>query len=175
LSASVGLLAGLLVYVAVGFALARRAGAGPGLTGAAVVAWPLLLADLRGGAGLGPYDRRVAAGLQELRAALAEPAASGLVSPEEVEAVARALALADARVGLADRLLADPHVRESTEGARLQQARDKAAAEVEAVLKSLVQLRVQLGLVALAGETSPVRARLAELAARVKALDEVGA
>lgn len=170
-----GLLVALALYLAVGFALARRAGAGPGLTGAAVVAWPLLLSDLRGGAGQGPYSARIAAGLQELRAALAEPAAGDLVGADEVEAVARALAHADARVGLVDRLLADPHVRESPDGPRLAQARNKAAAELEAVLKSLVQLRVQLGLVALAGETSPVRARLAELAARVKALEEVGA
>ena len=56
---------------------------------------------------------------------------------------------------------------------RLQAARDKAAAEVEAVLKGLVQLRVQLGLVALAGETGPVRDRLMELSARLTALEEV--
>ena len=41
------------------------------------------------------------------------------------------------------------------------------------MLKQLVTVRVQLGLVALAGDTSSVRAHLVELAARARALEEV--
>ena len=88
--------------------------------------------------------------------------------------VAGALHAADARVGTVDRMLTDPAIRQAEQGARLVSARQAAAAEVEAVLKGLVQLRVQLGLVALVGETAPVQDRLRELSARLGAIDEVG-
>jgi hypothetical protein len=57
--------------------------------------------------------------------------------------------------------------------AGLRRAREHAHRELEAVLAGLLQLRVQLGLFTLAGESEPVRERLAELEARVAALAEL--
>jgi hypothetical protein len=71
-----------------------------------------------------------------------------------------------------DRLLSDPAV--SANGDALRRARERAAGEVEASLQELVQLRVQLGLMALAGDAAPVRARMGALSARVRTLEELG-
>lgn len=164
----------LLVGAGIGGNLLRR-GLPRGAAASALVAWPLLLGSADGrAAGRGPYAARIHRGLADLQGALTEPAVSGLVEAEELQSVLRALLAADARVAVVDGLLADPAIREATDGPRLAAARERAGAEIEAVLKGLVQLRVQLGLVALAGETAPVRSRLAELGARVKALDELG-
>jgi len=72
-------------------------------------------------------------------------------------------------VEVADRILGD-----GGEGLdALQAARGRAAAEIEEVLAGVGLLRVQVGLLTLAGDTTPVRARLVELQARVAALEEV--
>lgn len=177
MSASLLILGIALVYVAIGAVVALgflRAGA-PGAAAGAVFAWPLLLGGAGGepAGGQGPYAREIQRGLRALRAALEEPEAQGLVPAAHVDAIEAALRGADARVRRVDRLLQDADVQASPDGARLRRARGRAAAELEAVLKGLVQLRVQLGLVALAGETAPVREQLDTLAARLHALDEL--
>lgn len=167
----------VVLYVATGVVHAWRyhQGGQGGAAVAALLTWPLLVgsADSRPPA-QGPYAAEIRRGRTELRAALAEPSLRELVSESEVQAIERALAAADTRVGTVDRLLVDPRVEQTEEGRRLRQARQLAAAEIEAVLAGLVSLRVQLGLVALLGDTRPVRDRLAELSARLGALDEVG-
>lgn len=177
MTTSIAVLLAAVAYFAVGlFMAARFHREGHTATAAAAVfTWPLLLeagAEVRSQR-TGPFSGSIRSGVADLRGALHEPGVEGLFEDTDVQRIEQALFTADARVGTVDRLLSDPAVRETTEGARLQAARDKAAAEVEAVLKGLVQLRVQLGLVALAGETGPVRDRLMELSARLTALEEV--
>lgn len=163
----------VLIGVGIGLGFVRQGARGAGA--AAVLAWPLMLGDLGApGAGVGgPYAREIRRGLRALHEALAEPDAEGLVPASHLEAIEGALCDADARVARVDRLLQDADVQASPDGERLRSARARAAAEIEAVLKGLVQLRVQLGLVALAGETAPVREQLDALTARLAALDEL--
>ena len=176
ISAIVVVLAAVL-YLAIGLYVAhgfQRDGQ-PAAAAAAVFTWPQLLET--GAAGprlrMGPAAGAIRKGVSDLRGALDEPGVEGLFAESDVERIELALMAADARVGTVDRLLADPTVLETAEGQRLQAAREQAATEVQTVLKNLVQLRVQLGLVALAGETGPVRDRLMELSARLTALEEV--
>ncbi len=75
-----------------------------------------------------------------------------------------------ALIGL--RLLEDGAVAADPASARLHKALAHSAQEVEEVLSKLVTVRVQLGLVALAGDTAPVRCHLGELASRARALEE---
>jgi len=177
MSATFFVLAAALAYFAVGLFMALRfhREGRTAAAAAAVFTWPLLLESDPETAGgrTGPFAVAIRKGVADLRSALDEPGVEGLFDDADVQRIQAALCAADARVGTVDRLLSDPAVRETSEGTRLQAARDKAAAEVEAVLKGLVQLRVQLGLVALAGETGPVRDRLMELSARLTALEEV--
>lgn len=169
----------VLVYGLIGmvacFALHRRGQ--PAATAAtALVAWPWLIGLAGSGQGDagGPFARRIDGALAALAQALAEPAVAGLADPAEVDAIRVSLATADRRVAMVDRLLADPTLGTGPEGARLRAARDRAAAEIEAVLQAMTQFRVHLGLVALAGDTLPMRARMSELTARVHALEELG-
>lgn len=183
MTATVVVIAAVIVYLLIGLASAlrfRRDGH-TATAAAALFTWPLLLdggpptesdGDLRQRAG--PYTPQIRKHLDDLGSALKEPGVEGLVSESDLAAISRALHAADARVGTVDRMLADPAIRQAEQGARLESARDAAAAEVEAVLKGLVQLRVQLGLVALVGETAPVQDRLRELSARLGAIDELG-
>lgn len=163
----------VLIGLGVGLGFLRQGARGAGA--AAVLAWPLMLGDLGGPgpAAAGPYARQIRRGLRSLQEALSEPDAEGLVPASHLTAIEGALCDADARVARVDRLLQDADVQASPDGERLRSARARAAAEIEAVLKGLVQLRVQLGLVALAGETAPVREQLDALAARLATLDEL--
>ncbi len=166
------------IYLALGVAMAMRFSlrGDVGAAVSAVFAWPLMLSDLSSGAsppGTGPYARDIRRGLGALREALREPEVENLVPESDLCAIEGALTSADGRVSRVDRLLQDPDVQASEDGQRLRAARARAAAEIEAVLKGLVQLRVQLGLVALAGETAPVREQLGSLVARLRALDEL--
>lgn len=178
MSASLAVVLAAIAYLAVGLTMAVRLhrDGRTATAAAAVFTWPLLLEaspePVRRRAG--PSAGAIHQGLADLRRALDEPGVDGLFDESDVARIEAALYAADARVGTVDRLLADAAVRETSEGERLQAARDRAAAEVEAVLRGLIQLRVQLGLVALAGETGPVRDRLQELSARLTALEEVG-
>ena len=163
----------LALYVVVGAAtgvgLARKGQ--PWATAlSAVVAWPLLV-GLQGPAG-GPHALRIHAAFSALEQALRDPAAQGLISAMEIEELRRSLLHVDQRIGLVDRLLADPAV--AANGEPLRRARERAMGELDASLHEIVQLRVQLGLVALAGDTAPVRARMGALSARVRALEELG-
>ncbi len=166
-----------LLYLAIGLYLAHglRRDGHAGAAAAAVFTWPLFMetADGRHQLRAGPAAGAIRKGVSDLRRALDEPGVEGLFAESDVQRIEQALVAADARVGTVDRLLADPAVRETAEGERLQVARDRAETEVQAVLKNLIQLRIQLGLVALAGETGPVRDRLMELSARLTALEEV--
>jgi hypothetical protein len=55
----------------------------------------------------------------------------------------------------------------------LRQARARSAGEIEAVLAGVLQLRLQIGLLALAGDDRAARQRLAELRDRARALEEL--
>jgi hypothetical protein len=122
-----------------------------------------VLLPLLANAGGGPYAGRIAAAFAALAGADLDPVALARVRD--------ALLRADARVALVDRMLAE--LGPDPEAARLVEARARAADEIEAVLRGVAQLRVQLGLVALAGDTAPARRAMAELAARVGALEEL--
>ena len=165
----------LLIGGGVATALVRR-GEPASTALAAVAAWPVLLPMLSGAAPVvtvGPFAARIEACFGALRAALADPVAAGVVTAEELVALEAALRRADARIATVDRLLGEEALRGDPLAAQLERARDFAADEVEAVLRGVVQLRVQVGLVALAGDTVPVRGRMRELAARVRAIEEL--
>lgn len=139
----------------------------------AVVAWPAMVGALGGSVGSGPYDAQIRAAFAALRGALADPVAAGLAEVAALDPIEASLRVADRRIAAVDRLLADPAVAQDEGAVRLRAARSRAGAEVEAVLKQLVTVRVQLGLVALAGDTESVRGHLLALAARARALEEV--
>jgi hypothetical protein len=166
----------LLVGTGVGLALTRRGQpASAALT--AVAAWPVLLPVLFDGAPpvrpAGPFADRIAACFASLRNALADPAAHGVVTPEELVSLQEALNRADGRIGMVDRMLGEEALRGDPLADQLVRARGFAADEIEGVLRGVVQLRVQVGLVALAGDTLPVKDRMRELRARVHAIEEI--
>lgn len=90
----------------------------------------------------------------------------------------RSLRAADARLGLVDKILAEAAEDRAGVGAdaslhTLADRRARAVAGIEAVLDELVRMRVQIGIVALSGDTHSVRRSLVSLTARVRALDEI--
>lgn len=144
----------------------------PDLTAAlgALVAWPVYLPLLAGPTLVaGPYSARIVAVFRALETTLADPAAGEVPWDADLTGLRAALQRTDERLALVDRLLAE------TPSDALRRARERASAEIEAVLEEVVQLRVQIGLAALAGDAASVRDRLAELLLRAKALDEVTA
>ncbi|MCA9712143.1 MAG: hypothetical protein KDK70_40275, partial [Myxococcales bacterium] len=180
-------LAVALLYGAIGIAIAvslARRGAPPATALGALACWPLLLpllsrpATPRGG---GPFCARIEEGLQALRRTMADPAAEDVAPPADLDGLVLDLHRADERLAMVDRLLhdvttrpnADPAVHEGLQ--TLRRARASAAAEVEAVLDGMVQLRLQIGLRSLAGNSVPVRERLRDLRARLAAVDEIAA
>jgi hypothetical protein len=177
---------GLLVfaaYVAVGIVIAlllarRRSPAATALT--ALVCWPLMIPLLRRTVvlpGEGPFADRIAQSLAELRDTLADPAADDVEPPADLEGLVADLHRSDRRLAMVDRLLAHVPAQPEAGVARsvfaLRRARTAAAAELEAVLEGIVQLRLQIGLRSLAGNSVPVRERLADLRARLAAVDEL--
>lgn len=132
---------------------------------AALVVWPFLLQSTTPG----PYTERIIGNFQALEAALQEPGAPVVLAPAAVAALKDSLLKADARLGRVDRMLGDL----GAAGEPLRQARARAAGEIEAVLDALLQVRVQLGLWALSGDTLPIQARIGELTDRVRALEEL--
>jgi hypothetical protein len=192
----------MLGYLGVGAAMAwhfGRRGHGLGTSTAALACWPLLIGlvgrappthelDLCSPIEPGPNRVRIDACVAALRQGLHEELGDALVGAPLIDAaqldkLAKSLHRVDYRIARIDRLLIETR---STHGprattdptleaaiARLCQARDHAARELEAVLAGLVSLRIQLGLFALAGESEPVRERLVELEARVAALAEL--
>lgn len=180
MSASTPILVALAVYLVAGVGVGlrlHREGHPPATAVSAFVAWPLLvgLAATDIGAPAGPYADRIRVTLDQLAESLRQPGAAAVASPEELAGLRRSLLAIDGRIGMVDRILAEPAVRGSTDPfvGRLADARTRAAAEVEAVLQGAVQLRVQAGLLALLGDTAPVRDRMRELGARVKAIEEI--
>jgi hypothetical protein len=190
----------MLGYLGVGAAMAwhfGRRGHGLGTSTAALACWPLLVGlvgrapprrdlDLGTGYEPGPNRARIYVCVAGLRQGLLDDLGDAVVGTPLLESaqldkLALSLHRADHRLARIDRLLheiqaqrqaaIDPSLEAAI--ARLCHARDHAARELEAVLAGLVSLRVQLGLFALAGESEPVRERLAELEARVAALAEL--
>lgn len=179
----------LLGYVAVGGAVAvglRRQGAGLDTCGAAVVAWPFLVHLLGGETAVpddpsGPLGGAIARAFAKVEEVLDRSDADGLHWTGELGALRRSLEEADRRLTVVDRILADAAEEPSAGGAlaeslgALRATRGRAAAEIEAVLDELARLRVQIGIVALSGDSMPVREGLRGLTARVRALDELAA
>lgn len=169
------LAAWLVIGGATALALTRR-GQPPATALTALVAWPVLVPLLTDGAvprSTGPFVTRIDTCFTSLRAALADPSAAGVIGAEDLATLESALRRADARIGMVDRLLQEDAVSDDPVATQLHRARGFAAEEIEAVLRGVVQLRVQVGLVALAGDTLPVRERMNELGARVRAIEEM--
>lgn len=193
-------LALVLGYLGAGAAasvrLARR-GHALGLVASAVIGWPLLAGVLFGPTIVrtrkpiaGPFAARIGHGLASLHASLAEARSESpieLASPHQLASLELALRQADERVASVDRLITELESGQDAAPTRefertrqaslasLRGAREHAADELEQVLTMLLQVRVQIGLNALAGPAmvAPVRERLAELEARVAALAEL--
>jgi hypothetical protein len=175
-------------YVAVGAAIAivlSRRGHPSGVALGAFACWPLfvpLLAQRGATPSPGPLHARIASTLLDLRDAMAEPGAAGLALPDDLAGLVDDLYRADERLALVDRLLASvelgagraaPGVVQGTD--ELRRARAATAAQIEAVLDGVVQLRLQIGLRALAGNSVPVQERLRDLRGRLAAIDEIAA
>jgi hypothetical protein len=181
-----GLAFGLLgAYTLVGAAVAwhaRRHAMGWATAVGALVCWPLLLPAFgkRPPSSPGPLGPRIADSVQALRTTLDDPAAAPMDGPDDLDGLIGALYRADERLALVDRLLESVTPDRGPTGgalaqslAELRRARAAATAEVEAVLEGLAQLRIQIGLRSLAGNSVPVRERLRDLRARLAAVDEL--
>jgi hypothetical protein len=170
-------------YVAIGIAVAlvlarRRVASTTALM--ALACWPLLVPLLRRPAtvqGDGPFATRIEQSLAELRDTLSDPAADDVDPPADLEGLVADLHRTDRRLAMVDRLLADMPSNTDAELTRsieaLRRARTSAAGELESVLEGIVQLRLQIGLRSLAGNSVPVRERLRDLRARLAAVDEL--
>ena len=176
-----------LCYVALGIAsalLLGRRGHPPAVALSAIACWPLfvpLIARDPEPRGAGPLHARIVGVVTALREAMRDPCAAGLHLPEDLDLLVEQLHRADERLQMVDRLLAStapdagraPGVAQGI--AQLQHARAATAAEIEAVLDGVVQLRLQIGLRSLAGNSVPVQERLRDLRSRLAAIDELAA
>ncbi len=180
------------VYLAVGMtvgAVLQRAGH-PGSTAlSALVAWPLLLgllgAKQRRPPQGGPKASAIARAFEALDDLATQQREQGVqVSwAGELGELRRALDAADARLAMVDRILEDLRssgpdaaaVSEDLEA--LAAARERAAAELDAVLGGVHRLRIQVGLLALSEirdeAAQAVQQRLRELHARARAIEEI--
>lgn len=154
--------------------LLGRRGASPETALSALAVWPLLLPMLSSPlpSPSGPHAPRIEAAFEALRSVVAEVGQSA-VDPGDLAGLQAALHRADERVALVDRWIA----RERSAGGSvepLQEARARAASEIEAVLQGIAQLRMQIGLLTLAGDGGAVQEQLRGLQARMAALEEVG-
>jgi hypothetical protein len=165
-----------VLYFGIGGAVAwqlHRQDPSLGVTAGALVAWPVflpLLAPASTPVSSGPMQGAIDEVFCALRTTLRDPAVVDVPWEADLQGLQAALVRSDERLALVDRLLA-----EETGGARgeLEDARARSVAEIQAVLDEVVQLRIQIGLAALAGDNGSVRDQLAELLGRVRALDEV--
>lgn len=164
----------LLIGAGTGVALQRR-GHPTGTAISALMAWPALIPLFDGVSptGTGPHHAQIVAAFQALTTALNDPAASAVVDPASILHLRDALMRADARIAIVERLLGDPTLAADESTMRLRAAHVHAVQEIQDALRGVIQLRVQLGLLALLGDTGPARAQLDALAARVRALEEV--
>ena len=171
----------LLVGVGIALWLERR-GMPPGAVIGSLVAWPLL-APLLGGeppatakalgesGPRGPRADRIDQALDALLDTLADPAAASVGWDDDLTDLRASLHRLDARLALVDRLLEEePH---APSAATLRAAREEAQRDIDAVVSEVSELRLQVGLMALAGDGAQVRARLQELCGRASALDEL--
>lgn len=163
------------VVVAVGL---WRAGTDPAAAAAAVVAWPLLIGVRPGAAAVaettkGPLRDAIDRTFDRLDDAAVRVGGLGPEWREERVVLREALCRADERLAAVDRILADDRDVPAESLARLRERRDRSALEVERVLGDLAELRVQMGLLALAGDIEPLRDGLRGLVARARALDEL--
>jgi hypothetical protein len=172
-------LSGLLVllYLAAGVATAMRLEQRHRPRGAvvgALLAWPLmlpLLGDTAPIAARGPMADRIDASLRSLAHTLADPAAQDVGAVADLSGLRTALHAADARLALVDRVLADAPEGPATGEVRAARARGERA--IVGVLDEVQQLRLQVGMAAIAGGSDLLAERLAELSARAGALAEV--
>jgi hypothetical protein len=167
------------LYALTGFAVAAvltRRGVPSTTAVSAIAVWPLLVPLLTGPSApptrSGPLSARIEGVFAALRTVLAETGTTEL-SNADLDRLRAALHRADERLALVDRLLAQPIDAGSRSLDRLQQARGHAQSEIEAVLASLVELRLQIGLLTLSGNGASVRDQLVALQSRVAALEEV--
>jgi hypothetical protein len=154
-----------------------RRGASSETALSALVVWPLLLPMLSSASppATGPLSGRIEQAFLALRSVIGEVGNSS-VEPSDLDGLQAALHRADERVALVDRWIArELSARDGAGVEALQAARDRAVSEIEAVLAGLAQLRLQIGLLTLAGpQDASVRDQLQGLQARVAALEEVG-
>ena len=182
-SIGAGTLTGALsaAYLVAGIVVAtwlERAGQPRGAVLGALVAWPLLVPLLGGEPaprGAGPLRPRIEAALRALEDTLGDPAARDVPWTADLTGLRDALIAADARLALVDRLLADAEGDASSAAAELRDARAERVAAIEAVLVEVQQLRLQVGVAALAGDGGALAERLRELSGRARALGELTA
>jgi len=170
-----------VVYLAGGVVVAgllERAGRPRGAVLGAVVAWPLLLPLLQEaqvvGPAPGPLRGRIDQVLQALTDTLGDPAATEVAWTADLHGLRLALYTADARLALVDRLLEGEAQGAEDSVDALRAARADSQHAVETVLSEVHQLRLQVGLAALAGGGQALAERLRELSARASTLGEVG-
>jgi hypothetical protein len=162
----------LLVGVGVALVLQRRAEP-PGAVLGALLAWPLLVPLLKRPPRppRGRDGERIDRALDALLETLADPAAAEIGWTDDLTGLRTALHRVDARLTLVDRLLHEQP--DAPSAAALEQARTAARGDIDRVLGEVTELRVQVGLVTLAGDGARLRDRLRDLSARAAALDEV--
>lgn len=159
----------LAVWLAVGLVigiLLERQGHPREVAVLSLAFWPMTLSRF-GAVRSGPMAERIDRALARLGEVFGP-------SGPDLDAVRRALHRIDGRLARVDRILAEEADLPESELRALRQARDAAAAGIASVLDDLARLRVRAGLAALESDSGPVAARLAEIGARIDALDEVG-
>ncbi len=178
------------IYLAIGGVvglLLARAGQPSSTAIGALAAWPLLLGMLsseREELGEGPMSTAIARAFAALDALIEQQRQQGfpVAWSGELGALRRAVEQADARLAVADGILADLRHGSDATGvaedlAALARARDRAAAELRAVLGGVQRLRIQVGLLALSEirdeAAVAVRQHLEELHARARAIEEI--
>ncbi len=174
-----------LGYLAVGMACCwRLARAGyPAATAVSGLAcWPLLLSLLQRQHPPGDRDRcdRIDAAIAGLRGALDHADPVFIPPGVDLDHLRHAMHRVNARIAWADRMLVEcgqhpPGIELQATLDALQQSRQHAADELDSVLSSLVQLRIQLGLADLAEGNAPVAQCLDEVQSRVDALRALSA
>jgi hypothetical protein len=166
---------GYAVAGAVVAGLLERRGMPRGTVLGALAAWPLMLPLLQDApvsvVRAGPLALEIEACVAALMRTLADPAAVDVPVDADLLGLRSALLAADARLGLVDRVLADaPH---GPAEAEVRAARASGERSIREVLEELHQLRMQVGLAALAGGSAGLRHRLVEISNRGRALSEV--
>ena len=165
-------------YVSCGIAVATklsRSGASHETALSALAVWPLLLPLLTAPPKppTGPLGERIDRAFADLDRVLVESPSTPL-DPTDLRALREALHRADERLALVDRWLERERQNNQPSAlASLQEARQRSVLEIESVLGEMSQLRLQIGLLTLAGDGGAVQEQLSALMARVSALEEL--